>query len=73
MPGTFIRNSQSYDNRGPTPGLQTINVVVPKGTQDTIVGYAVVDGRKFYIQYRAYLHDPADIRLRPGCRLGPYG
>ena len=73
--GVFIRNSQSYDE-GDTPGtLVNKNVVVPKGTQDSFVGYVVVAGKKYYVQYRAYFHDPADIKLAPGCVLTkwPYG
>lgn len=73
--GVFIRNSQSYDE-GDTPGtLVNKNVVVPKGTQDSFVGYVIVAGKKYYVQYRAYFHDPADIKLAPGCVLTkwPYG
>ncbi|MFI4975053.1 MAG: hypothetical protein ACHP84_10985 [Caulobacterales bacterium] len=70
--GVFIRDSQSYDN-GDTPGtVVKMPVVVPKGTRDTIVGYVVIGGRKYYVQYRAYFHDPSDIRLTPGCVLGKY-
>ena len=73
--GVFIRNSQSYDD-GSAPGtLVNKNVVVPKGTSDSFVGYVIVAGKKYYVQYRAYFHDPADIKLAPGCVLTkwPYG
>ncbi len=67
--GTFLRDSQSYDD-GPTPNtVENKNLVVPKGTRDTFVGYVIVAGKKYYVQYRAYFHDPADIRLKPGCVL----
>ncbi len=72
-PGTFIRDSQNYDNRSADGSLETIEGVVRKGTRDEIVGYAIVEGRKYYIQLHAYLHAPADIRLAPGCKLKPYG
>jgi hypothetical protein len=71
--GVFIRDSQSYDNRNQAGTLEKVDVIVPKGTRDTIVGYDIVDGRKWYVQYRAYLHDPADIRLvKPSCKLEKY-
>ena len=73
--GVFVRNSQSYDD-GQAPGtLVNKNVVAPKGTQDSFVGYVIVAGKKYYVQYRAYFHDPADIKLAPGCVLTkwPYG
>ena len=71
-PGVFIRDLQSYDNRNNSNSLERIDVVVPKGTRDTIVGYVIVGGKKYYVQMRAYLHDPADIRLKPGCVLEKY-
>ena len=71
--GVFLRDSQNYDNRSPDGHLETIEGVVPKGTRDDIIGYAIVDGQKYYIQLRAYLHKPSDIRLAPGCKLKPYG
>jgi hypothetical protein len=71
-PGVFIRDSQNYDNRDGTGALETVDGNVPKGTADEIVGYDIVQGRKFYVQLRAYLHDPADIRLKPGCVLRKY-
>jgi hypothetical protein len=72
-PGVFIRDSQSYDNRNDKGSLERVDVVVPNGTRDTIVGYTIVGGRKFYVQFRAFLHDPSDIRLDAGCVLGRYG
>lgn len=71
-PGTFIRDSQSYDNRNDTGTLDRVDVIIPKGTRDEIVGYTIVAGKKYYVQLRAFLHDPADIRLKPGCVLGKY-
>lgn len=71
-PGVFVRDSPSYDNRNDTGALERVGVVVPKGTRDTIVGYTVVGGKTFYVQYRAYLHDPSDIRLQAGCVLEKY-
>jgi hypothetical protein len=71
-PGVFIRDSQSYDNRGPSGALEKVDSIVPKGTRDEIVGYDIVDGKTYYVQLRAYLHDPADIRLKPGCELEKY-
>jgi hypothetical protein len=71
-PGVFIRDSQSYDNTGEADTLVKVDVIIPKGTRDTIVGYEIVEGRKYYRQYRAFLHDPADIRLKAGCKLGKY-
>ncbi len=71
-PGIFVRDSPSYDNRNDTGALERVGVVVPKGTRDTIIGYTVVGGKTFYVQYRAYLHDPSDIRLRAGCVLEKY-
>ena len=71
-PGVFLRDSQSYDNRNDAGALERVDVVVPKGTHDLIVGFAVVGGKTFYVQYRAYLHDPRDIRLRAGCVLTKY-
>jgi hypothetical protein len=71
-PGVFIRNSQSYDDRNTSGSLEKVDVVVPKGTRDTIVGYTIVAGRKFDVQLRAFLHDPRDIQLKPGCVLGKY-
>jgi hypothetical protein len=71
-PGVFIRDSQSYDNRNAAGTLEKIDVVVPAGTRDDIVGYVVVEGREWFVQYRAYLHDPADIRLKAGCKLDKY-
>ncbi len=71
-PGTFIRDSQSWDNRGPTGEIEKIESVVPKGTKDEIVGYVIVGGKTYYVQLRAYLHDPADVRLQPGCKLERY-
>ena len=68
-PGVFVRDSPSYDNRNDTGALERVGVVVPKGTRDTIVGYTVIGGKTFYVQYRAYLHDPLDIRLKAGCVL----
>lgn len=70
--GIFVRDSQSYDN-GNTPGsVVKVPVIVPKGTRDTVVGFVIVGGKKYYVQYRAYLHDPADIRLDKVCALGKY-
>ena len=46
--------------------------IVPKGTRDTIVGYVMAGGKKYYVQYRAYYHDPADIQLSKGCVLQKY-
>lgn len=71
-PGVFVRDSPSYDNRNDTGALERVGVVVPKGTRDTIVGYTVIGGKTFYVQYRAHLHDPSDIRLRAGCVLEKY-
>jgi hypothetical protein len=73
--GVFVRNSQSYDEGQVAGTLVNKNVVVPKGTQDSFVGYVIVAGKKYYVQYRAYFHDPADIKLAPGCALTkwPYG
>jgi hypothetical protein len=71
-PGTFIRDSQSYDNRNNTGTLDRVDVIIPKGTRDEIVGHTIVAGKKYYIQLRAFLHDPADIRLKAGCVLGKY-
>jgi hypothetical protein len=71
-PGVFIRDSQNFDNRGPTGALEKVDGIIPKGTRDEIVGFDVVEGRTFYVQLRAYLHDPADIRLKPGCKLEKY-
>ena len=71
--GLFLRDSQNYDNRSPDGHLETVDGLVPKGTKDDIIGFAIVDGQKYYIQLRAYLHKPADIRLAPGCVLKPYG
>ena len=71
-PGVFIRDSQNFDNRGATGALEKVDGIIPKGTRDEIVGYDVVNGRTFYVQLRAYLHDPADIRLKPGCKLEKY-
>ena len=71
-PGVFVRDSPSYDNRNDTGALERVEVVVPKGTRDTIIGYTVVGGKTFYVQYRAYLHDPSDIRLKAGCVLEKY-
>ena len=64
--GGFVRDSPSYDDRNNTGALERGDVVVPKGTRDTIVGYTVVEGKTFYVQYRAYLHAPSDIRLKAG-------
>jgi len=70
--GVFIRDSQSYDD-GATPNtVENKNLVVPKGTRDTFVGYVIVAGKKYYVQYRAYFHDPADIQLAKGCVLTKY-
>ena len=71
--GVFIRDSQSY-NDGDTPGsvVKVEGSVVPKGTRDTIVGYLILGGKKYYVQYRAYYHDPADIQLSKGCVLQKY-
>ena len=41
--GVFLRDSQNYDNRSPDGHLETIEGVVPKGTRDDIIGYAIVD------------------------------
>ena len=71
-PGVFLRDSQSYDHRNDADALERVDVVVPKGTHDLIVGFAVVGGKTFYVQYRAYPHDPRDIRLRAGCVLTKY-
>jgi hypothetical protein len=71
-PGLFLRDSQNYDNRDASGALETIDGFVPKGTRDEIVGYVIVEGRKYFVQLRAYLHDPADIRLKPGCTLQKY-
>jgi hypothetical protein len=71
-PGVFVRDSPSYDNRNDRGELERVGVVVPKGTRDLIVGYTIVRGKTFYVQYRAYLHDPSDIRLKAGCVLGKY-
>lgn len=71
-PGTFIRDSHSYDNRNDAGTLERVDVVIPKGTRDEIVGYTIVAGKKYYVQLRAFLHDPADIRLKAGCVLGKY-
>jgi len=62
-PGVFIGDSQNYDNRSCDGHLETIEGRIAKGTRADIFGYVVVDGRKYYIQLRAYLHAPADIRL----------
>lgn len=72
-PGTFIRDSQNYDNRTDPNKIERLDSIVPKGTKDLIVGYVVVGGKKYYVQLRAYLHDPADIRLKAGCVLEKYG
>jgi hypothetical protein len=70
--GVFVRDSQSYDE-GNTPGsVVKVPGVVPKGTRDTIVGYVILGGKKYYVQYRAYYHDPADIQLNKGCVLSKY-
>ena len=71
--GVFTRDSQSY-NDGDTPGsvVKVAGSVVPKGTRDTIVGYVIAGGKKYYVQYRAYYHDPADIQLSKGCVLQKY-
>jgi len=71
-PGVFIRDSQSYDNRNDTGSLERVDVIIPKGTRDTIVGYTIIGGKTFYVQLRAFLHDPSDIRLKAGCVLGKY-
>ena len=52
-PGVFVRDSPSYDNRNDTGALERVEVVVPKGTRDTIIGYTVVGGKTFYVQYRS--------------------
>jgi hypothetical protein len=70
--GVFIRNSQSYDDGNTPQSVVTVPVIVPKGTRDTIVGYIILGGKKYYVQYRAYYHDPADIRLSKGCVLQKY-
>jgi hypothetical protein len=71
-PGVFIRDPQSYDDRDGSGTLQTVDVIVPKGTKDEIVGYTIVGGKKYDVQLRAYLHDPADIQLQKGCVLKKY-
>jgi hypothetical protein len=71
-PGIFVHDSQNYDNRGATGALEKVDGIIPKGTRDEIVGYDLVNGRTFFVQLRAYLHDPADIRLKPGCKLEKY-
>jgi len=71
-PGVFIRDSQSYDDRDPSGALVKVNVIVPKGTKDEIVGYTIVGGKKYDVQLRAYLHDPADIQIQKGCVLQKY-
>jgi hypothetical protein len=71
-PGVFVWDSPSYDNRNERGELERVGVVVPKGTRDLIVGYTIVRGKTFYVQYRAYLHDPSDIRLKAGCVLEKY-
>lgn len=71
--GVFLRDSQNYDNRSPDGHLETVEGFVPKGTRDDIIGTAMVEGKTYYIQLRAYLHKPSDIRLSPGCKLKPYG
>ena len=71
--GVFTRDSQSY-NDGDAPGsvMKVAGSIVPKGTRDTIVGYLILGGKKYYVQYRAYYHDPADIQLSKGCVLQKY-
>lgn len=71
--GVFVRDSQSY-NDGDAPGsvMKVAGSIIPKGTRDTIVGYVVAGGKKYYVQYRAYYHDPADIQLSKGCVLQKY-
>jgi hypothetical protein len=70
--GVFVRASQSYDD-GNTPGsIVKVPVVVPKGTRDTIVGFVMLGGKKYYVPYRAYYHDPSDIQLSKGCVLQKY-
>lgn len=71
-PGVFIRDSQSYDTGNSPNVVERRDVVIPKGTRDVIVGYVVVGGKKYYQQLRAFLHDPADVRLKAGCVLGKY-
>jgi len=70
--GVFLRDSQSYDYGDAPNTVENKNLVVPKGAKDTIVGYVIVAGKKYYVQYRAYFHDPADIKLAPGCVLSKY-
>ena len=71
MPG-LRRDSQNDFNRCDPGSLETSDVVAPKGTRDTFPGHTKVGGRKFYVQLRAFLHDPADIDPKPGCVLKPY-
>jgi hypothetical protein len=71
-PGLFIRDSQNYDNRGHPDEIERVDGVIPKGTRDTIVGFMIVGGKKYYVQIRAFLHEPADIRIQPGCKLEKY-
>ena len=70
--GTFIRDSQNYDNRTDPNKIEQVDGVIPKGTRDTIVGFMIVSGKKYYVQIRAFLHEPADIRIAPGCKLEKY-
>jgi|SRR5580693_7875895 hypothetical protein len=70
--GVFIRDSQSYDDGAAPNTVENKNLVVPKGTKDTFVGYVVIAGKTYYVQYRAYFHDPADIQLAKGCVLTKY-
>jgi hypothetical protein len=71
-PGVFIRDSQSYDTHADPSSVERVNVVIPKGTRDTFVGYVVIGGKTFYVQLRAFLHNQADVRLDAGCVLGKY-
>jgi hypothetical protein len=70
--GLFIRDSQNYDNRTNPNEIEKVDGVIPKGTRDTIVGFMIVGGKKYYVQIRAFLHEPADIRIQPGCKLEKY-
>jgi hypothetical protein len=32
----------------------------------------IVGGKKYYVQIKAFLHEPRDIQIKPGCKLEKY-
>lgn len=66
-PGVFIRRSCML---GAAPGM----CGYPKdmGTEEDFMGWEIQDGVRGYAVYRLGTYAAADIRLRPGCKLGRY-